>query len=70
MSVVETGILVNAVVRSEGEGPTEGVVSTVCWLASSECSFTTGTVFEVGGGTPSLYLSPGGGEIVGDAPAG
>ena len=61
MSVVEKGILVNAVVRSDDQGLTEGVVSTVCWLASSECSFTTGTVFEVGGGTPSLYLSPGGG---------
>ena len=52
MSVVETGILVNAVVRSEEPGLTEGVVSTVCWLASSECSFTTGTTFEVGGGGP------------------
>ncbi len=52
MSVVDTGILVNAVVRSEGPELTEGVVSTVCWLASSECSFTTGTVFEVGGGRP------------------
>ena len=52
MSVVETGILVNAVVRSDGQGLTEGVVSTVCWLASSECSFTTGTVFEVRAGRP------------------
>ena len=50
MSVVETGILVNAVVCSEGAELTEGVVSSVCWLASSECSFTTGTVFEVRGG--------------------
>ena len=52
MSVVETEILVNVVVRSEGEELTEGVVSAVCWLASGECSFTTGTVFEVGGGRP------------------
>ena len=52
MSVVEKGILVNAVVCSEDEGLTDGVVATVCWLASSECSFTTGTVFEVGGGRP------------------
>lgn len=52
MSVVETGVLVNAVLRSEGDDLAEGVVSTVCWLASRECSFTTGTVFEVGGGQP------------------
>ena len=52
MSVVEKGILVNAVVCSEGQELTDGVVATVCWLASSECSFTTGTVFEVGGGRP------------------
>ena len=52
MSVVEMGILVNAVVVTEGLELTEGVVSTVCWLASSECSFTTGTVFEVGCGRP------------------
>ena len=49
MSAMRTGILVNAVSVSEGVELTEGVVSTVCWLASSECSFTTGTVFEVGG---------------------
>lgn len=52
MSVIDTGICVNAVVRSEQTGLTEGVVSTVCWLASSECSFTTGMTFEVGGGRP------------------
>ena len=52
MSVVETGILVNAVVAPEEPEITEGVASTVCWLASGECSFTTGTVFEVGGGQP------------------
>ncbi len=52
MSVVDTGILVNAVVRSEEPGLTAGVASAVCWLASRECSFTTGTVFEVGGGQP------------------
>ncbi len=49
MSVVRTGILVNAVSVSEGADSVEGVVSTVCWLASGECSFTTGAVFEVGG---------------------
>ncbi len=52
MSVVETGILVNAVVRTDEPGPDEGIVSTVCWLASGECSFSTGTAFEVGGGRP------------------
>ena len=52
MSVVETGILVNAVVVSEGQELTEGIVSTVCWLASSECSFTTGAALEVGAGRP------------------
>ena len=52
MSVVETGILVNAVVRSEGQGLNEGAVSTACWLASSECSFTTGSTLEVGSGQP------------------
>ncbi|MCY4529960.1 MAG: SDR family NAD(P)-dependent oxidoreductase [Chloroflexi bacterium] len=50
MSVVDTGVLVNAVVRSDAQDLTEGAVSTVCWLASSECSFTTGMTFEVGGG--------------------
>ncbi len=50
MSVVDTGVLVNAVVRSDAQDLTEGAVSTVCWLASSECSFTTGVTFEVGGG--------------------
>ena len=53
MSVVDTGIMVNAVAVSEGEEDEEGVVSTVCWLASGECSFTTGAVFEVGGESPS-----------------
>ena len=53
MSVVGTGILVNAVAVSEGVDSVEGVVSTVCWLASGECSFTTGAVFEVGGRSPS-----------------
>ena len=52
MSVVETGILVNAVVRFDEPDMTDGVISTVCWLASSECSFTTGMTFEVGGGRP------------------
>ena len=52
MSVVGTGILVNAVAVSDGVDSVEGVVSTVCWLASGECSFTTGAVFEVGGEYP------------------
>ena len=52
MSVVDTGILVNAVAVSDGADVEEGVVSTVCWLASGECSFTTGTTFEIGGGQP------------------
>ena len=51
-SVVETGILVNAVVRSDNPALTEGVASAACWLASGECSFTTGMTFEVGGGRP------------------
>ena len=42
MSVVDTGILVNAVAVSDGVELTEGVVSTVCWLASGECSFHDG----------------------------
>ncbi len=52
MSVVETGILVNAVVRADEPGLNKGVVSTACWLASSECSFTTGSTLEVGSGQP------------------
>lgn len=51
-SVVKTGILVNAVVRSDNPSLTEGVASAACWLASGECSFTTGMTFEVGGGRP------------------
>ena len=31
-------------------GITEEVSSLVCWLASSECSFTTGGVFDISGG--------------------
>ena len=31
-------------------GTTEEVSSLVCWLASSECSFTTGGVFDISGG--------------------
>ncbi len=49
-SLVQTGILVNAVVRPDEPQLTESVVSTVCWLASGECSFTTGAAFEVGYG--------------------
>ena len=52
MSVVDTGIFVNVVAVSDGAEDEEGVVSAVCWLASRECSFTTGAVFEVGGGQP------------------
>ena len=52
MSVVDTGILVNSVTVSDGPDLQEGVASTVCWLASGECSFTTGATFEVGGGRP------------------
>ena len=63
MSVVDTGIRVNAVIyteparhaldhpapaKSDGrQAMTDGLVAAVCWLASSECSFTTGAVFEV-----------------------
>ena len=31
-------------------GAPEEISSLVCWLASSECSFTTGGVFDVSGG--------------------
>ena len=50
MSVVETGILVNAVVTSGRHDLAEGTVSAACWLASSECSFTTGSTLDVGSG--------------------
>ena len=52
MSVVEKGNSRQRCGVFRGSGSDGGVVSTVCWLASSECSFTTGTVFEVGGGRP------------------
>ena len=64
MSVVDTGIRVNAAIYSEParhaldppapeksdgrQAMTDGLADAVCWLASSECSFTTGSVFEVG----------------------
>lgn len=63
MSVVDTGIRVNAAIYSEParhaldppspaksdvrQAMTNGLAAAVCWLASSECSFTTGAVFEV-----------------------
>lgn len=57
MSVGDAGIRVNTVVAPEEEGsrvPRSGffeeVVSAVCWLASGECSFTTGATFDVTGG--------------------
>ena len=31
-------------------GTIEEVASLVCWLASSECSFSTGGVFDISGG--------------------
>jgi 2-dehydro-3-deoxy-L-rhamnonate dehydrogenase (NAD+) len=31
-------------------GNIEEVASLVCWLASEECSFSTGAVFDVSGG--------------------
>lgn len=65
MSVAHTGIRVNAVMYSEPERraldhPTPAMphgiraapddpTAAVCWLASHECSFTTGAAFEVGG---------------------
>lgn len=64
MSVVDTGIRVNAAIYSEParhaldhsapaksderQAVTDRLAAAVCWLASSECSFTTGAVFEVG----------------------
>lgn len=64
MSVVDTGIRVNAAIYSERarhaldhpasatsderQAMTDGLAAAVCWLASSECSFTTGAAFEVG----------------------
>lgn len=63
MSVVDTGIRVNAAIYSEParhaldhpspaksderQAVTDGLAAAVCWLASSECSFTTGAVFEI-----------------------
>ena len=65
MSVAHTGIRVNAVMYSEPalhavDHPTPATsaesrampddpTAAVCWLASHECSFTTGAAFEVGG---------------------
>jgi len=65
MSVAHTGIRVNAVMYSEPErraldhpapAMPHGIraipddpTAAVCWLASHECSFTTGAAFEVGG---------------------
>ena len=31
-------------------GTVDEVTSLICWLASEECSFTTGGVFDVSGG--------------------
>jgi 3-oxoacyl-[acyl-carrier protein] reductase len=31
-------------------GKIEEVTSLVCWLASEECSFSTGAVFDISGG--------------------
>lgn len=63
MSVVNTGIRVNAAIYSEParhvldhpapaksderQAMTDGLAAAVCWLASSECSFTAGAVFEI-----------------------
>lgn len=69
MSVADTGIRVNAVVTSHVEGmgsdgvhkdtsigrgaTIDEVVSAVCWVASKECSFSTGATFDVTGGRSS-----------------
>ncbi len=64
MSVADAGIRVNAVVSAEipdggpeaqgapiaRPGTVDEIVSVVCWLASEECSFTTGATFDVSGG--------------------
>lgn len=52
MSVAETGIRVNSVVRPDGEELSSRVASAVCWLASAECSYTTGATFEIGAVRP------------------
>jgi 3-oxoacyl-[acyl-carrier protein] reductase len=31
-------------------GKVEEIASLVCWLASEECSFTTGAAFDISGG--------------------
>ena len=65
MSVAHTGIRVNAVMYSEpakraldhpapamplgSPAAPDDPTAAVCWLASHECSFTTGAAFEVGG---------------------
>jgi 2-dehydro-3-deoxy-L-rhamnonate dehydrogenase (NAD+) len=30
--------------------PVESIAALVCWLASEECSFSTGAVFDISGG--------------------
>ena len=37
-------------------GTVEEIASLVCWLASEECSFSTGAVFDISGGR-ATYLS-------------
>ena len=65
MSVAHTGIRVNAVMYSEpalraldhtapatpdeSRAMPDDPTAAICWLASHECSFTTGAAFEVGG---------------------
>ena len=34
----------------EGFGTVEKVAALICWLASRECSFSTGAVFDLTGG--------------------
>ena len=41
----------------------------VASLSNYELRLNPSTGFQVAAGTPSLYLSPGGGEILGDFPA-
>ena len=38
-------------------GTIEEVTSLVCWLASEECSFSTGAVFDVSGAGRSIELA-------------
>ena len=50
---------IHAVEDSDGRfGTIEEATSLVCWLASEECSFTTGAVFDLSGGRATYWRRP------------